>query len=97
MSISATRDYIVICQSAWMNDTGFGISHDWDGERFPNTKKAQKHGWKLRGSDDFNIAHVEGDNLVWFGWMDQKMDEDDATMAEIAEAIGLKYSPPEGG
>lgn len=84
-------EHIVICQSAWMNEIGFGISYDWDGERFDSRKKAIKHGWKLRGSDDFNTAEVEGDRLTWFGWMDERMPEDDATMTEIAEAIGLTF------
>lgn len=87
------RDFIVICQSAWMNDTGFGISYDWDGQRFKKRKQAIKHGWQLRDSDDFNIAEVSDNELTWFGWMAEKMDEDDATMAEIAEAVGLTFHP----
>lgn len=86
-----TTEYIVICQSAWMNERGFGISYDWDGERFTTSKRAIKHGWKLRGSDDFNVARVQGDRLIWFGWMNEKMDESAETMAEIAEAIGLDF------
>jgi hypothetical protein len=88
-------EYIVICQSAWMNSEGWGIGYDWDRERFKTLAKAIKHGWKLRGSDDFNTAEVVGDKLVSFGWMGEKMDEDDATMAEIAEAIGLSYGQGE--
>ncbi len=86
-------DYIVICQSAWMNESGYGITYGWDRKRFSNLPDAMKHGWELRGSDDFNTARVEGDNLTWFGWMDQCMDEDHQTMAEIAAEIGLKYQP----
>jgi hypothetical protein len=90
MSKSAT-DYIVICQQAWMNATGYGIHYGWDGERFPTRKKAIKHGLKTRGSDDFNIAEVTGERLTWFGWMDERMNEGDATMTEIADAIGLTF------
>lgn len=86
-------DYIVICQSAWMNESGFGINYGWDGERFRTIAKAVKHGWKTRGSDDFNIAHVDGEKLVWFGWMDEQINEEAATMEEIAEAIGLEFQP----
>jgi hypothetical protein len=93
MKLTSDKDFIVICQSAWMNDSGFGISYDWDGERFKTRAKAIKHGWRLRDSDDFNIAELRGDELIWFGWMDQRMDEGDATMAEIAEAIGCDYTP----
>jgi hypothetical protein len=52
-----------------------------------------KHGWEVRGSDDFNIAQTYGDDLIWFGWMDQRIDEDEDTMREIAEAVGLTFDP----
>jgi len=86
-------EFIVICQSAWMNASGYGIHYGWDGERFNNRNDAIKHGWKLRGSDDFNIAQTYGDDLIWFGWMDQRIDEDENTAREIAEAIGLMFNP----
>lgn len=86
-------EFIVICQSAWMNESGFGIDYGWDGERFNNRADAIEHGWDIRGSDDFNIAQTYGDDLVWFGWMDRRIDEDDETMREIAEAIGLTFDP----
>jgi hypothetical protein len=92
-----TEEYIVVCQSAWMNDSGFGIDYNWDRERFKTMKQAIKHGWKVRGSDDFNTAKVVGDNLVWWGWMDEPMDA--AEIPEVAEAIGLKAlcaAPTEG-
>ena len=86
-------EFIVICQSAWCNDTGFGIHYGWDGERFNNRNAAIKHGWKLRDSDDFNIAQTYGDDIVWFGWMDRRIDEDEDTMREIAESAGLTFDP----
>lgn len=86
-------EFIVICQSAWMNDGGYGINYGWDGERFNNRADAIKHGWIIRGSDDFNIAQTYGDDLIWFGWMDERIDEDEDTMREIAEAIGLTFDP----
>ena len=82
-------EFIVICQSAWMNDTGYGINYSWDGQRFNNRADAIKHGWKLRGSDDFNIAQTYGDDLIWFGWMDQRIDEPEDDAREIAAQIGL--------
>jgi hypothetical protein len=86
-------EFIVICQSAWMNDTGFGIGYDWDRCRFNNRADAIRHGWKALGSDDFNIAQTYGDDLVWFGWMDERIGEDEETMREIAGAIGLTFDP----
>ena len=86
-------EFIVICQSAWMNESGFGFHYGWDGERFNNRNDAIKHGWELRGSDDFNIAQTYGDDLIWFGWMDQRIDEEEDTMREIAESAGLTFDP----
>ncbi|AKR55754.1 hypothetical protein XM25_08067 [Devosia sp. H5989] len=86
-------EFIVICQSAWMNDAGFGFHYEWDGARFNKRADAIKHGWDLRGSDDFNIAQTYGDDLIWFGWMDERIDEDENTMREIADAVGLTFDP----
>lgn len=84
-------EFIVIFASAWCNEFGIGISYSWDGQRFNNRNDAIKHGLRERGSDDFNIGQTYGDDLVWFGWMDQRMDEDEETMREIAENIGLTF------
>jgi hypothetical protein len=86
-------EFIVITASAWCNESGVGISYSWDGERFNNRNDAIKRGWKLRGSDDFNIGQTYGDDLIWFGWMDDRLYEDKSTMAEIADAIGLSFDP----
>jgi hypothetical protein len=86
-------EFIVIIASAWCNDTGIGISYSFDGARFNNRADAIKHGFDLRGSDDFNIGQTYGDDLIWFGWMDERMDEDEDTMREIAESAGLTFDP----
>lgn len=86
-------EFIVICGSAWCNASGIGIHYSWDGSRFNNRSDAIKHGFKLRGSDDFNIAQTYGDDLIWFGWMDERIDEDEDTMREIADDIGLTFDP----
>lgn len=93
MKLTIDPEFIVIFALAWMNEHGFGIGYDWDGMRFNNRADAIKHGWKTRGSDDFNIGQTYGDNLIWFGWMDQRLDEDIEGMTEIAEAIGLNFDP----
>ena len=86
-------EFIVICTSAWMNESGFGFGYAWDGARFNNRAAAIKHGWKQRGSDDFNIGMTYGDDLIWFGWQDKRLMEDEDTMREIAESIGLDFNP----
>lgn len=86
-------EFIVIIGSAWCNDRGVGVSYSWDGERFNNRNDAIKAGWKLRCSDDFNIGQTYGDDLIWFGWMDQQHNEDAETMEDIANDIGLSFDP----
>ncbi len=86
-------EFIVIIASAWCNDTGIGIHYSFDGERFNNRSDAIKHGCKTRGSDDFNIGQTYGDDLVWFGWMDERIDETEDDMREIAESAGLTFDP----
>jgi hypothetical protein len=86
-------EFIVVLQSAWMNDGGYGINYAWDRVRFNNRNDAIKHGLKTRGSDDFNIGQTYGDDLIWFGWMDRRIDETEDDMREIAEEIGLTFDP----
>lgn len=86
-------EFIVIIASAWCNDTGIGIHYGFDGLRFNNRSDAIKHGWAARGSDDFNIGQTYGDDLIWFGWMDERMDETEDDMREIAESAGLTFDP----
>lgn len=88
-------EFIVIIASAWASSsTGrFGISYSWDGERFNNRNDAISHGLGARGSDDFNIGQTYGDDLIWFGWMDQRISEPEETAREIAKEIGLTFDP----
>ena len=86
-------EFIVIIGTAWCNSSGIGINYSWDGERFNNRNDAIKHGLELRRSDDFNIGQTYGDDLVWMGWMDQRHDEDEETMRDIAEQIDLTFNP----
>jgi len=84
-------EFIVICASAWMNERGFGFGYDWDGARFGSRAQAIKHGWKQRGSDDFNIGMTYGDDLIWFGWQDERMMEAtlDFSATSAASLTGL--------
>ncbi|WP_241059991.1 hypothetical protein [Achromobacter xylosoxidans] len=90
-------EFIVICQSAWCNESGIGVSYDWDGERFPSRQSAILHGFETRGSDDFNIGVIDGDELKDFCWMEDPMCEDAETMADIARACGLDYAANSSG
>lgn len=90
------RAYIAICaQVIGGRDRPFEIVHGWDGERFANWQDAVRHGFKIRGSDDFNLGIIERGRLVEFRWMDQPMHESDRDeLPTIAKQLGLRASPP---
>ena len=92
-SLTFDPEFIVIIASAWCNPGGIGIAYSWDGARFNNRADAISHGLRTRGSDDFNIGQTYGDDLIWFGWMDERHREDEETMREIASSIGLTFDP----
>lgn len=89
MTHTPTTKYAVICQSVVGNtERGFIIAYGFDGELFDSRKKAIKHGWKTRDSDDFNVAVVDGERVVSLDWMeesDRPQDEDE--IREVQEAI----------
>lgn len=84
-----SASWIVICQQCVGNmQDGFGISYDWDGERFSTKRAAIKHGWKIRESDDFNVCSLENNALTGFFWMDEDMNDHEGA-AEICEQHGF--------
>lgn len=82
--------YIVIQQYLWCNENGGGIEYTSDCVEFDKRDKAIKHGFKLQGSDDFNIGVIEAGRLVSFDWMDKPVGENPEILAEIADAIGYE-------
>lgn len=82
-------EYIALAGSAWCNTTGHGIYYGWDGERFDTREAAIKHGFTLDRSDDFNIGVLVDGKLVSLDWMDEAVDDDPDTLAEIGEELGL--------
>lgn len=96
--MSDQQRYIVVCQRALCSPgEPITIHYGWDGDEFETREAAIQHGYLTRGSDDFNIAVIEGERLVSFDWMDKPVGEDDASMAKIAEKMGLQYEPQQGG
>ncbi|WP_353614812.1 antitoxin [Mangrovibacter phragmitis] len=83
------KQFIVINQYAWCNDSGCGITYASDHEAFNDRENAIKHGFEITGSDDFNIGVIEDEKLISFDWMDKPVGESKETINEIAEAIGL--------
>ncbi len=44
--------------------------YNWDGRFWPNRAGAIAAGTELaNGTDDFNLAFVEGETVFWWGWM----------------------------
>ena len=90
-----SKSYIVIQQYLWCNENGRGIEYTSDCVEFDKRDKAIKHGFKMQGSDDFNIGVVEAGRLVSFDWMNKPVEESGESaevLAQIAEAIGLQES-----
>ncbi|ENH3197889.1 antitoxin [Citrobacter braakii] len=88
-----SKSYIVIQQYLWCNENGGGIEYTSDCVEFDKRDKAIKHGFKMQGSDDFNIGVVEAGRLVSFDWMNKPVGESGGSaevLAQIAEAIGLQ-------
>ena len=85
--------YIVVCQQVLYSPGSERRFHyGWDGEEFGTRKAAIKHGFSVRGSDDFNVGVVQDGRLLSFDWMENPVGEDDESMAEIAAALGLQYA-----
>jgi hypothetical protein len=83
-------EWITLTAQAEGNDhDGFRVVNYWDGRKFPDKPAAVANGFTQRGSDDFNVALIEGDRLVSLWWMDHDIGEDAATLADIAREIGL--------
>lgn len=71
-------------------DVGYGTVYYWDGERFGTRELAIEHGFRKRGSDDFNIGVFDAGKLVSIDWMEQVVESDPADMARIQEQNGLR-------
>jgi len=83
--------YIVITSQLVGSDTiPWKIEHYWDGRLFGERQLAVSHGFRTRGSDDFNIGVVNRDNSlhsIW--WMDKDLHEPPETLRDIEQEIYL--------
>lgn len=84
-------EYIVLCGSIVGGgvEASFEAVYSFDGKRFAGHQHAIAHGFKIRGSDDFNIGVLEDGRLVCIKWMDQVVDDDDDVMRDISQQIGI--------
>lgn len=85
--------WIVLCQQVVTGDRGeWGIVYNFDHEYFATKKQAIKHGFKIRESDDFNVATVEGGKVTSLFWMDEEQKDAEA-IAAINEQHGFRSEP----
>ena len=82
--------YLVIQGYAWMDNSSSGINYTADPERFDTLELAIDHGFKIAGSDDFNIGKLEYGRLVAMLWMDQLLPYTRSDLLRIAKDAGLR-------
>lgn len=86
---SAAVEYIVVKCSIAGSFEEMYEGYEQTGPRYATFQEAVDGGWKYFDHDDFNIAHVQGNSLIWFGWMDEQHDLSDEDWAKIADHLGL--------
>ena len=83
------QQIVTVPDSTARDGIGFDTTYNWaDRKLHASREQAVSAGFKLRGSDDFNVAVVRDGRLTWFGWMDEHLDDYD--LDEVAEQIGLR-------
>ncbi len=85
-------EYVVIVTNAVTTGDGFGFVHYVSPHKFLTRPAAQRHGFTLGRSDDFNIGVLRGGDLVAVLWMDEVVDDDPSAIAERAEAVRIHLS-----
>lgn len=68
--------------------------YSWNLTRHATQQDAIDWGRRILDHDDFNIGRVEGNQLVWFGWMDEQHDLSAEELAEIGGQLGLGLFGP---
>jgi hypothetical protein len=78
----AVRQALSGTLDAWSTD------YYWDSRKGRLSRAdAIAEGLEAYGSDDFCVAHIVEDHLVWWGWMDQEHPDEDRM--EAAVGLGL--------
>jgi len=84
----------ITAQAEGSDHDGFRVAHYWDGRTFASKPEAVSNGFEARGSDDFNVGYVKGGRLESLWWMENRLAEDEPTLAGIAREIGIVASAP---
>lgn len=81
--------YLPIRLRIWLNETGHGTWYTVLDGASRQHERAIRRGLAAEGTDDFQIGVLRGDRLVAMLWMHDLVDDDAATLAEVAEQIGV--------
>lgn len=84
----AVEHIVIVAQIVTIGDDWKHV-YSWDGKRHATNQDAADWGWRILDHDDFNIGQVEGNRLVWFGWMEEQHEMSAEDMQDVAEQIGL--------
>lgn len=85
-------EYVVIASIVVTSGDGFEFVHYVSPHKFLTRAIAQKHGFTLGRSDDFNIGVLRKGQLVAVLWMDEVVDDDPTEIADQAEAVRMHLS-----
>jgi len=85
-----TDQYVVIAATIIGTLEKYEHSYDSDGVTYPNRADAIVAGYHLRGSDDFNIGIIRDGRLVELAWMNKRIDEEPAVLAEMSRQLGIR-------
>jgi hypothetical protein len=84
----------IACQYNGNAEAGFHA--DWrplaDGATFRTRQAAISAGIEDCGSDDFNVATLDGRTLIALGWMDEDF-TDPGNLTEPADQLGFDLAP----
>lgn len=81
-------DWIVIKQDIVTGGDGREYTESyWDGRRYDTKANASGAGFRQSRCDDFCLGQLEGDRLIWFGWMGN---ERRADLPDVARQLYLE-------
>lgn len=90
------KQFLVVCQKAWLNESGHGVDYMPSGPLGTDRAALVAAAFDDLGHDDFNVATVVDGRVVAFGGADRDFgpDEDGAPhyghdLGEITRACGL--------
>lgn len=80
---------VVFPQVVGSPGNGYSTEYESDMTVFVRRDSAIAHGFKTRGSDDFNLGLIDKDGLlVGLDWMDTPVERDPLVMARVRASLG---------